>query len=283
MAAEIAEVAIDVLEDIVEDLSAQGASEDIISGLISLESEENGIGVTMQQEIESGTPEPQALKNAYNSISEISADAADTWASQMMENGYEFPSGPEEEIADFEDTSIESNPDKGELDDPNCPEGSEDPNCLAAKQGRLTKFIEFMKNYGGTIATYTAITAGILSYFIGGFLRLACSLWQRIKKACSNAPDEQKCIDTNCNSGICNNAKGMVTSARKYWVIILVVIGVVTAALTYYFRSLIPPIVGGVGALGVVALKTFLGNVFATIVCNMGATMCISSGQPINC
>lgn len=280
--AEAAEVAIEALGEIIDALTAEGAPEELLASLTELEDANQGIGAVMQQQIEDGTPVEDAIKNAYNTISDVSPDAADAWAENMVEEGYEFPKGNEEEIEDFKDTSADSDPDKGELDDPECPDDSTDPDCLLKKQGKLTRFLKFMKQWGAPIGTVLVATATAVYIFIGQIARWICQLIQKIKGTCKGSVDPQ-CIDNKCDSTLCTAAKDAVTWTRKYLIPILCVVGIVTAALTIYFKSVTPLIFGGIAGGGVFILSSVLGNLAATVLCDVGASTCLFLGKPINC
>jgi hypothetical protein len=291
MAAEVGELAFDVLVDVIIDIAEEVGSESEIVAELTTVQESIGDSVTSDinyfETTNGDTPDvatSKALNNAANTIAPISQDAADAWIEGMQEEGYTFESGNEAENADFEDTDPDSNPDKGDSDTPECQANPESAECLAQKQSKLSKFFDFMAKWGGPIGGAIAAAATVVYIFIGQVARWICQAIQKIKGTCATSPQgEASCIDQACNSKLCDGAKSFVSFIRKYWIEISIALGSVGVAVTWYFKSVAPLILSGICLLVVVALKSVLGNLAATVVCDVGASNCLFQGKPINC
>jgi hypothetical protein len=301
MAEEVAAIAVEVLIDVIADMEAVGIESELA---IALEATQDTLGEEITTDIATAvshgsTPEAAtstALENSFQTISDISEEAANVWAENMQEEGYIFNTGEDPEVEDFEDTDPESNPDKGELDDPDCPDGSEDPTCLAKKQSKISEFFEWLKTKLSTIfgvSLGTGILSGIIAFFVflGQAIRWLCQAWQRIFRTCDTNPQggpnttdqEDTCIDGKCDSQLCDAAKNVVVFVRKYWIPMLVITGISAAALTIYFKAMSPLITGAVVSGVIFLLTTILGNLAATTLCDLGASTCIFQGKPPNC
>lgn len=298
MAEEVAVLAAEVLIDVIADMEAVGIETELA---VALDATQNvladHISADITTAIANGSTQEAAtsaaLENSFQTISEISEEAANMWAENMQEEGYVFNTGGDDpDVEDFEDTSPESDPDKGELDDPECPEDSTDPACIAKKQSRISKFFDYIKTWAGNNIGYLMLAGffGIV-VFLGQVIRWICQILQKITRSCDtnpqggpNTPDQEStCIDGKCDSALCNAAKSVITFVRKYWIPMIVITGITTAALTIYFKAISPLIVGGIVAGGIFLLTSILGNLLATTLCDLGASTCIFQGKPPNC
>lgn len=291
MAEEVAEIAIDVLIDVIASLTEElGPESEIITELTSLQS---SIGETITADIQeaiangSSTEDAtsEALKKAAENMSSISEEASNVWIENMQEKGYIFDSGSAVEDADFGDTDPESDPDKGDPDTPECQEDPESAECLEQKQSLLTKVKNFFSTWGPRVLG-PLLAAGIAAaiIFIGQVARWICQLIQKMNHSCDNDPNgESQCIDQKCNSALCTAAKNMVTWIRTYWIEIAIILGSGAVLLTWYFKAISPLILCGVCFLIILGLKSALGNMVATILCDVGASNCLFQGLPINC
>jgi hypothetical protein len=279
--AEVDAVAVLIL--VVEDLIEDGIIEEgsiIATELANLtDGAEPELSNIIQTAIDEGQSQGQALDTAYNTIFEISPDAASGWAETMAEEGYDFGSGSSAEDADFEDTDPDSDPDKGEPDTAACQDNPEGPECQAQTQSKLSRFFEFMKNWGGTIGSFIVFGVAAIYIFIGQVARWICETIQKIKGGCTT----QQCIDQKCNTALCNATKNIINFIRRFWIVIAVIIVGIGIGLTFFFRSISPLIIFSIILLILMVFKTVIGNLIATIVCDVSASTCIFRGQPINC
>lgn len=270
----MAEEAIEALAIVVEILVEEGSIEEGSELAIALTSlteggEDAPLYVTIEDAVQSGKTEGEALELAYEQIAGVSQQAADNWAESMAEQGYEFESAQEAEEADFEDTDPESDPDKGEPDTKSCVDKPEGNECSLQTQSKLSKFFEFMKSAYPFIFP-VAITFYIL---IGQISRWICWLWQKIKGGDPN----------NCNTQLCSGAKMVVKFIRKYWIYLIISPIILGVAGTIYFKSFTPLVVFSVITGIIISMKTVLGNFLTTILCDVGASTCLVQGKPINC
>lgn len=282
MAEEVAILAADILLEVIADL-ADELPDEVILALESFQNEiQDTIATEIATAIENGTPEEvatkTALQNSFNTLSDISEEAASAWAENLVEEGYTFEGGSSAEDADFENTDPDSNPDKGDPDTPECQDQPEGAVCEAQTQSKLSKFFEFMKNWGGTIFSVVIWGVAILVIAIGQVARWLCQAIQKIKGGC-----DEKCTNQKCNTALCNATKAITKFIREFWILIIFAIVILTVLLSFLFKSISPVFIGLIISLIVLAFKSILGNMIATIVCDVSATTCLVQGKPINC
>lgn len=267
---EAVEALVIVLEILIEEGTVEEGSEIAVElAALTEGGDDSPLASTIEDAINNGKTEGEALDEAYTQISQVSQEAADQWAESMAEQGYEFESAQDAEEADFEDTDPDSDPDKGEPETEDCISDPEGEECTLQKQSKLSKFFDFVK----AAVPFIVPIAIAIYILIGQLARWTCEVIQKIK----GQPE------TECNSSLCNGVKKMVQFIRTYWVYLVVICVLVGGAATFYFKSLTPTIVFGIGILFVISMKTILGNLFATVLCDVGATTCIVQGKPINC
>ncbi len=286
---EVAVEAVAVLVDVIADLTEVGVEAEVI---VELEAIQQTMGDTITAEIQAAMEDgstldearAQALETSYNNLSPISEEAANNWAESMTEEGYEFNSSRPSETEEFEDTSPESNPDKGDPETPECTADPKSPECLAQTQSRMDKFMEFMKGKWGYVGGLGVATGFAIYTAFGQICRWVCDIYHRVKGDCSDSNQgTSQCIDGKCDSKLCDATKTTVTWIRTYWIELSVLTGMSALAATIYFKAMTPAIVGGVMLLVMVMLKSVLGNLFATVMCDVGASTCIFQDKPINC
>ena len=229
--------------------------------------------------ISDGQTEGQALDTAYSSISQISQEAADAWAENMAEEGYEFESGSQAEEADFEDTDPDSDPDKGDPDTTACETDPEGPECLAQTQSKMSRFFQFMKTWGGPIGSVIVFGTALIVIFIGQVARWVCETIQKLGQGCST----KQCVEQKCNTALCNATKNIINTIRSYFPFIAVIFIALGLLLSYFFRSISPLVIFSVILLITIAFKSVLGNLIATIVCDVSTSFCVFQGKPVNC
>lgn len=276
--------AVEALIVVVELLIEEGVIEEgsvIATDLIALTEggDTSELSTIIQTSINEGKTQGEALDIAYSAIEEISQTAADNWAENMAEQGYEFENGAEAEKADFEDTDPDSDPDKGDPDTPACQDQPEGAVCEAQTQGKLSRFFDVLKGiFGGSIVSAIVWGIALLVITIGQVARWICQLIQKIKGGC-----DEKCTDQKCNTALCNATKTVIKFIRQFWILIIFAIVILTVLLSFLFKSVSPVFIGLIVSLIVFVLKTILGNMIATIVCDVSATTCLMQGKPINC
>ena len=281
--AELLEVVFLVLDDIVEDFEL--TDPEVYELLISEETA-NQMTSAITTVIDAGGTDSEALGDTYNVLAGISEEAADEWAEGMIDQGYEVGGDPgQAEEADFGDTDPDSDPNKGEVegcDDILALAGTDpDPQCTVQKQEKLSRFQKFLLN---NVGTFVVIILGTIAYLIGTIGRAICRLINA--RACNPPPSgetQEQCLDERCNTPICNGVTKLIQFLRRYFNIIMAVLVVLMIIFTVYFRSTKPLILFGILILIVLVLNTLLGNLVATVVCNLSATACLVTGQSINC
>jgi len=282
MAEVVAELAAEILIDIIVDFSEELGPE-IIEELTAYQTGiEESISNTITDAVNSGVPLDQAtsetLQSSFEQLVDINAEAAAAWAQNMEDAGYPFEGGSEAEEADFEDTDPDSDPDKGEPDTAECQDDPEGPECQAQTQSKLSKVWNFFVNNWGPIVGVLIVGAAAIYIMIGQVARWICQTIQKIKGGC-----DETCLDQKCNTALCNAFKNMTMFIRQYWIFITVIIIAIATLMTIYFKSITPAIVWAIVLLIILMFKTAVGNLIATIVCDVSATTCIFQGKPINC
>jgi hypothetical protein len=284
MAEDVAVLAAELLIVVIEDLSEELAPE-VIAEFTAFQSEmATTINADIAEGIEGGLSEDeataQALQKSYDSMLEIngSEQVINQWAETMQEQGYEFESGAQAEEADFEDTDPESDPNKGEPDTADCVSDPSGPTCTGQTQTKLTRFINFLGSNWGTVVGIVVVSVGVVYTLIGRLALWVCGLVH--KGECNG---DGGCIQKACNSKLCTGSKSIVDFVRRYWIWLSGAIVVVGGVLSWYFRALSPIVVFGILELVVLSLKSVLGNLFSTTMCDVGAMSCLLSGKPLNC
>jgi len=242
---------------------------------------ESTLSDVIENSINEGYSNAEALDAAYESIVNTeglvdSQAVADQWAESMAEQGYEFESGTDAEEVDFEDTDPESDPNKGEEPDTTaCVDEPEGEECLAQKQSKISKFIDFMKNNW----KFLTFVVGVATIVVGALARGICWIVQKIKGQCTT----DQCIDQQCDSNMCNAAKSTTQFIRTYWIYLILGCVMLGIAGTIYFKSMSYAVVFGIIGIALMVMKSALGNLVTTMVCDLGATTCLLTGHPINC
>lgn len=288
MADELVEVALITLIEVAEDLLDEAViDEEIYTSLIAEETQ-TAVETAIQTSINAGDDDASALGDAYQELTNVSDEAADSWAESMQEKGFDVEGGPQEDPeVEFEDTDPESDPNKVQDEDIQaCEDDPESQECLAEKQSRLSRFWEWFKKALGVLGvTGVGVIIGLIVYLLGAILRGLCKLWYIIRGCTPKKPGEtqEQCRSDECDTKACQGITNLVQDIRKYFMWIMLVLFTLMVATTIYFKSTTPLWIFGILILFVIAMNTFLGNFLATVVCNFSAVGCLATTGTITC
>jgi hypothetical protein len=246
--------------------------------------------------------EEKSVTAVYNRLSMIDVEFADQWSASVETKIGRVPiqENPGEPGSLYDDTSPESNPDKTNVTEDSSEykrikEETKDPvkieeDVAEAKANNFQKLWKWaktntwkgIKGFFGTIFIFgVAVGVAVLTYVIGGIARLICQskcgLFKKCVKTGANCGDCQSynCdCEKYCETSTCQAVKSLVQTVRKdFWYIVIPCI-VIFLGVVVWARSIALLIFFTIILLIIWALKSWMGNVVASAVCNWAAFGC---------